>query len=233
MNVDTSGRLSASSTPDPATPTSACTSAGALNALQASLDQANNEAKAAGSGIRYVVRRIPGPRHWLPREPVVLLEGPAVRSVVQGAGRAQITCSVAPDVEFDDRLRDRIPALTALLDDIAKGFRSPGLGYDFRVMSWGDGSGVPPSGAKSVIVGTDNDGLLHIRIFDAAGVRTDVFEAKDTGGRGPPPIRRRQRHRPLERIAVEGPGRRDRRPQAAAPAPVAPADADPRANGAS
>ena len=74
------------------------------------------------------LRRIPGPRHWMPREPVVLLEGPAVRSVVQGAGLAQITCSVAPDVEFDDRLRDRIPALTALLDEIAKGFRRPGLG---------------------------------------------------------------------------------------------------------
>ena len=36
-------------------------------------------------------------------------------------------------------------------------------------MSWGDGSGVPTSGNKLAIVGIDNHGLLHIRIFDASG----------------------------------------------------------------
>jgi hypothetical protein len=36
-------------------------------------------------------------------------------------------------------------------------------------MSWGKGSGVPTSGNKLVIVGIDNHGLLHIRIFDAGG----------------------------------------------------------------
>ena len=46
-------------------------------------------------------------------------------------------------------------------------------------MSWGDGSGVPTSGNNLVIVGTDNDGLLHIRIFDAEGNRiTDTDETK-------------------------------------------------------
>jgi len=39
--------------------------------------------------------------------------------------------------------------------------------YDLRLMSWGDGSGVPTSGNNLVIVGIDNSGLLHIRIFDA------------------------------------------------------------------
>jgi hypothetical protein len=41
--------------------------------------------------------------------------------------------------------------------------------FDLRVMSWGKGSGVPTSGNKLVIVGIDNHGLLHIRIFDAGG----------------------------------------------------------------
>jgi hypothetical protein len=41
--------------------------------------------------------------------------------------------------------------------------------YDLRLMSWGDSSGVPTSGRNLVIVGTDNNGLLHIRIFDANG----------------------------------------------------------------
>ena len=36
-------------------------------------------------------------------------------------------------------------------------------------MSWGKGSGVPTSGNKLVIVGIDNHGRLHIRIFDAGG----------------------------------------------------------------
>ena len=41
--------------------------------------------------------------------------------------------------------------------------------FDLRVMSWGDGSGVPTSGNKLVIVGIDDHDLLHIRIFDAGG----------------------------------------------------------------
>ncbi len=49
-------------------------------------------------------------------------------------------------------------------------------------MSWGDGSGVPTSGNNLVIVGIDNNGLLHIRIFDAAGNRvTDTDETKLPG----------------------------------------------------
>jgi hypothetical protein len=45
-------------------------------------------------------------------------------------------------------------------------------GFDLRLMSWGNGSGVPAFGINLVVVGTDNNGLLHIRIFDAAGNRT-------------------------------------------------------------
>jgi uncharacterized protein YodC (DUF2158 family) len=55
-------------------------------------------------------------------------------------------------------------------------------GSDLRLMSWGNGSGVPTSGHDLVIAGTDSDGLLHIRTFDGAGVRTDTFESKDNGG---------------------------------------------------
>jgi hypothetical protein len=44
-------------------------------------------------------------------------------------------------------------------------------GYDLRLMSWEDGSRVPTSGNNLVIVGNDNNGLLHIRIFDADGNR--------------------------------------------------------------
>ena len=44
-------------------------------------------------------------------------------------------------------------------------------------MSWGDGAGVPTSGDKLVIIGTDNDNLMHIRVFDRSGHRvTDTDE---------------------------------------------------------
>jgi hypothetical protein len=55
-------------------------------------------------------------------------------------------------------------------------------GSDLRLMSWGAGSGVPTSGNEVVIVGIDNNGLLHIRIFDAGGNRiTDTDETKLPG----------------------------------------------------
>jgi WD40 repeat protein len=58
---------------------------------------------------------------------------------------------------------------------------APG-GFDLRLMSWGDGSGVPTSGTNLVIVGIDNNGLLHLRIFDAGGNRvTDTDETKLPG----------------------------------------------------
>lgn len=41
--------------------------------------------------------------------------------------------------------------------------------FDLRLLSWEDGSGVPTSGKKLVIVGIDDHDLLHIRIFDAGG----------------------------------------------------------------
>ena len=40
-------------------------------------------------------------------------------------------------------------------------------------MSWSDGRGVPTSGNNLVIVGADNFGLLHIRIYDAGGKLVD------------------------------------------------------------
>lgn len=57
-----------------------------------------------------------------------------------------------------------------------------GDGPDLRLKSWGDGSGVPTSGQSLVILGTDGGGLIHIRSFDVAGIRTDTFERKDGSG---------------------------------------------------
>jgi uncharacterized delta-60 repeat protein len=52
-------------------------------------------------------------------------------------------------------------------------------GYDLQLMSWGDGSTVPTLSRYLVIAGTDSNGLLHIRTFDSAGVRTDTYEAME------------------------------------------------------
>jgi hypothetical protein len=45
------------------------------------------------------------------------------------------------------------------------------IGVDLRLMSWGNGTEVPTSGRNLAIVGIDNNGLLHIRVFDATGIR--------------------------------------------------------------
>ena len=42
--------------------------------------------------------------------------------------------------------------------------------------------GVPTSGRDHMIVGTNMNGLLHIRRFDAGGIRSDTFEVTDNGG---------------------------------------------------
>jgi hypothetical protein len=42
-------------------------------------------------------------------------------------------------------------------------------GFDLRLVPWGDGSAVPVSGHKLVVLGLDDAGALHFRIFDAAG----------------------------------------------------------------
>lgn len=55
-------------------------------------------------------------------------------------------------------------------------------GFDLRLMSWGDGSGVPTAGTNLIIVGIDNNGLLHVRLFDAGGKRVaDADETKLPG----------------------------------------------------
>ena len=51
--------------------------------------------------------------------------------------------------------------------------------FDLRLVSWGNASGVPKSGNKLVVIGVDNNELLHIRIFDAGGKRVvDTDETK-------------------------------------------------------
>jgi predicted phage baseplate assembly protein len=75
---------------------------------------------------------------------------------------------------------DRQGARLLTLPEITKAVRAiTGSGFDLQLMSWGDGSNVPTSGHGLVIVGTDAAGLLHIRSFDAAGVRTDTSEAME------------------------------------------------------
>ena len=108
---------------------------------------------------------------------------------------------------------------------------------DLQLISWGDGSGVPTSGKNLVIVGTDNNSLLHIRIFDVNGVRTDTFETFEEGQqrRARPRDRRRLWHGPVGQAGVEppDPGRCDHDPQAATPGLVAPSRTDRRREGAS
>jgi hypothetical protein len=53
-------------------------------------------------------------------------------------------------------------------------------GAALQLMSWGDGSRVPTESAE-VIVGTDSDGLLHIRTFFGRDT-FNAFETRDSSG---------------------------------------------------
>ena len=45
------------------------------------------------------------------------------------------------------------------------------MGFDLRLISWRNGTELPETGKNLVVVGIDDNGLLHIRIFDATGNR--------------------------------------------------------------
>jgi WD40 repeat protein len=55
-------------------------------------------------------------------------------------------------------------------------------GSELRLISWGDGSGVPWSDKDLVIVGTDSDNLLHIRAFGGHVHPIDALETRDSSG---------------------------------------------------
>jgi hypothetical protein len=130
VQVDDRGRLSASAKVAPLRPAAAPSLgevlAGELNALQALLD-AINASNDVPRDVRYVAHRISGPRYWAPREPVVLLVGDAVRPTWLAGGSAEIICGTAPDPQLDNRLRDRVAALTDHLSALVKGSPFPGL----------------------------------------------------------------------------------------------------------
>jgi hypothetical protein len=95
--------------------------------------------------------------------------------------RPPVICSKAALGRFCNRCSNDRHLFQRLLDEkrITKWKPAGSMGYDLRLMSWGDGSGVPSSGNRLVIVGTDIAGRLHIRIFDASGKQvTDKDETK-------------------------------------------------------
>jgi WD40 repeat protein len=96
---------------------------------------------------------------------------------MEGHGDWVTALEIAPDGRLVSSSRDG----TIKQWNLSNGheIRSKSSGPDLRLMSWGDGSGVPTSGDNLVIVGIDNNGLLHIRILDAGGNRvTDTDETK-------------------------------------------------------
>ena len=62
--------------------------------------------------------------------------------------------------------------ITGTIGNVSDGL----FGFDLLLISWGDGSAVPTAGRNLVIVGADNAGKLHIRIFDARGSITNTDE---------------------------------------------------------
>lgn len=56
-------------------------------------------------------------------------------------------------------------------------------GFTLQVIAWGDGSGVPKSGERLIVLGTDKQKLLHIRAFSGDGLRIVDTDEKQIKGR--------------------------------------------------
>ena len=113
---------------------------------------------------------------------VTLLVGPvrADDTTIRPAASAETS-------KFDDQGRRSDRSIAERFTQLRAGFEAQQAalaavfqrGYDLRLMSWGDGSGVPASGQRLlVILGIDNNGRLHIRRFDADGKLVDTDETK-------------------------------------------------------
>ncbi len=81
-------------------------------------------------------------------------------------------------VAFDQPWKNIVATFYHLLNEARTDPDSEEGGADLRVVSWGDGSQVPTSGYDLVIVGIDDNGLLHIRIFDQNRFR--ILEGVET-----------------------------------------------------
>jgi hypothetical protein len=126
--------------------------------------------------IRTLKQRLPG---LLP--PHVLTDAEkaqVIREATSIVGQTPWPYRQDKPVEKDDMLRMLLPLRRAAVaipnpgyedafNKIVAAWESPD-GSDLRLMSWEDGTGVPTPGQNLIIVGTDNNGRLHIRIFDSA-----------------------------------------------------------------
>jgi hypothetical protein len=73
-----------------------------------------------------------------------------------------------------------------LWESVAQAPSLVGFAQALQVVTWGDGSAVPTTGRDLVIIGIDNPGLLHIRVFDGAGV--EVIDTDENGLKGAEPF---------------------------------------------
>ncbi len=87
------------------------------------------------------------------------------------------TVYLSPDGSFDYIPDEGFQGTDSFGFFASDGYQPVVGGIDLRVVSWGDGSGVPTTGSSIAYVGIDDNFLLHIRLFDRNGnVVTDVDE---------------------------------------------------------
>ncbi len=105
----------------------------------------------------------------------------AIAALANGQNEANLVTSLKAYASLEggllqtqlDRLSKRLPGGETFLYLPPDNTILNQQGFDLQLVSWGNGSSVPTSGKSLVIVGTDNNGLLHIRIFDSGGNQID------------------------------------------------------------
>jgi hypothetical protein len=89
------------------------------------------------------------------------LAGATEGSDLWGAGNLSLSRTIVAQGSATDHQWSRTAVNTATFGDTT----------DLQVVSWGDGSAVPTTGSLLMVVGTDPQGLLHIRMFNHDGFR--------------------------------------------------------------
>lgn len=101
---------------------------------------------------------------------VVLLNRGEIRDLVN---------ALKPIATFRARNDRRKQPTKEAIRELIVALAGEGGGYDLQLAGWGDGAAAPTSGRDLVVVGTDNRGLLHIRIFNSDGKQeTDQVETR-------------------------------------------------------
>ena len=106
----------------------------AIADLQTKLTAHNNSRAAQDAKTIYRLKQIPGPRYWLPNEPVVLIAGPAAKPTLRRGedGRSNdgpLDCQYLAGADLRDLIPNDLKRISAAIDRLNPGSNQEKIGF--------------------------------------------------------------------------------------------------------